>query len=357
MDAKRASVLDRRTPSPRNNQRLAFTVLELIAVVFIIGLLVGLLLPAVLASREASRRTECVSHLRQFGLALSQHLGSTGYYPAGIRPDGYTNRGQLFGAPSAFSVHAQLLPYLEQSTLFNALNIPSHVTFGTTVPPDAENITNITATANVVSVFLCPSDRRPFSPGSGYRASVGPNPYTHDGGLLVGGGGVFPGLNAIRDRDITDGLSQTVGMSERLLGSGTNAGFSPQRDIWFSSVSSIYFPDSDQMAEVCTALSSGSPSYWPTSGQRWANSGLQDTLYNHVTTPNWHGADCSATGPFSTDYILGDGSIAARSAHSGGVEVLMMDGAVQFVKQGVHVSVWRALGSRSGAEVVSGAAY
>ena len=89
-----------------------FTVLELLVGLAIIGLLTALLLPAVQAAREATRRVTCQNHLKQLGLALHQHHTSVGKFPSG--------RGAPF--PFIFSAHAHLLPYLEQAVVHNGVD-------------------------------------------------------------------------------------------------------------------------------------------------------------------------------------------------------------------------------------------
>ena len=95
----------------------AFTLIELLVVIAVIGVLTALLLPAVQAAREAARRAQCSNNLKQIGLALANYQSALRVYPFGVGgggpPGNVVNR---------WSAQSQLLPYLEQPALFNALN-------------------------------------------------------------------------------------------------------------------------------------------------------------------------------------------------------------------------------------------
>ncbi len=108
----------------RNRQtrmRRGFTLVELLVVIAIIGTLVGLLLPAVNAARESARRTQCLNHLRQMGLAFHVHLSAHQSFPSGghnwYDPPTYVNGRPLFGADQKAGWGFQILPYLEGQTI------------------------------------------------------------------------------------------------------------------------------------------------------------------------------------------------------------------------------------------------
>src|SRR5579875_132745 len=231
-----------------------FTLIELLCVVLVIGLLVALVLPAVQQSREAARRAACANNLKQIGEALSGHHASFDRYPAGMRPVGRTPRGTPFASPSPMSPHAQLLALLDQGPLYNNLNFSNNLTFGRALPPEALGPANSTIAATPLSVFLCPSDR-PLRPGSNYRGNAGPNPFAMESKSRTGGGGAFPAVMATSTRDFIDGLSNTVGFSERLQGSGDDVTFSASRDVWLSGAGNLLPPpDSNTMAGICGGL-------------------------------------------------------------------------------------------------------
>jgi prepilin-type processing-associated H-X9-DG protein len=345
--------------SGSSGSRPGFTLVELLCIIMVIGLLLALLIPAVQRSREAARRAACVNNLKQLGLALSNHHSSFSRYPAGIKPDGLTPRGSPFAAPSPISAHAQLLAFLDQGPLFNNLNLFNNIAFGRALPPEALNPANSSVAMTPLAVFLCPSDR-PLRPGNNYRGNAGPNPSANEGTSRAGGG-AFPGIRATADRDFADGLSNTVGYSERLQGNGDDTTFSASRNVWLSGVANLSpSQDSDSMARICGGLTSTPSDFMSRVGAFWIVGGYSNTLYNHVSPPNWSSPDCSV-GDHDADPkgggLIPGGCLTARSAHPGGVNVLLMDGSVRFIKRSVELSLWRALSTRSGRETISSTAY
>jgi prepilin-type N-terminal cleavage/methylation domain-containing protein len=128
-------------------RRWAFTLIELLVVIAIIAVLISLLLPAVQSAREAARRMQCTNNLKQLGLAVQNYELTVGRPPAAIvirRPD-----GALW--TSGWCAYARILPYLEQSARYSALNL--NAPYG--------DLANITATGQVVGEFLCPSEVQP----------------------------------------------------------------------------------------------------------------------------------------------------------------------------------------------------
>src|SRR6476620_10339595 len=96
--------------------RSAFTLIELLVVIAIIAVLIALLLPAVQAAREAGRRAQCVNNLKQLGLALHNYHDTNGSFPIGLSLNTTT------GSTTNISHQTRLLPFMEQSTLFNSVN-------------------------------------------------------------------------------------------------------------------------------------------------------------------------------------------------------------------------------------------
>src|SRR5262245_3721314 len=97
-----------------NMRRRAFTLIELLVVIAIIGSLIALMLPAVQKVRDAAARSQCLNNLRQIGLALHQYHDTHGSFPptAVFTP----------GNPDVWSVHARLLPFIEQDSLHRQIN-------------------------------------------------------------------------------------------------------------------------------------------------------------------------------------------------------------------------------------------
>jgi len=331
-----------------------FTLVEILVVIGIIGLLVGLTVPAVMSAREASRRAECLNHLKQMGIALEGHQTAQGRYPHGIRPDGHLERpsqGTAY-ASGPLSVHVQLLPYLDQPAIYSAVNFAATIEPGGPATWLAYHAANSTTFRTAVGVFLCPSDPSNLAPGNNYRACMGSMP-GEGGSQGEPGSGAFQGLIALNASGITDGLSSTVGLSERLRGSDSTR-FDGRRDLWFSGLGELQLrPSSDEMLAACSALTVEPVEFITWSGQSWAAGRYPETLYNHVATPNRPFADCSADHPFGgTPVDISQGTISARSAHPGGVHAAMMDGSVRFVRDAINPTIWRSLATRAGGEAI-----
>ena len=169
---------------------------------------------------------------------------------------------------------------------------------------------------------------------------------------------MFPGLQATSASDITDGLSQTIGFSERSLGSGPDRRFDPWRDYWYSGLTLVTLPkDGEEMRSTCSSLASAPSSYWTQAGRTWIAGGKSDTLYNHVAPPNSVAPDRSAELPLPIPGDLSGGMITARSRHPQGVNVMMMDGSVHFVRSAIAIGAWRSLSTRSGGEPIGSEPY
>lgn len=345
------------TRLPTRASSRGFTLIECLVAITIIGMLAALLLVAVQQSREAARRMSCASHLREIGLALAAHQGTYGVYPSSMRQP-----GAIPAASSPASAHSVLLPYLDQAPLFNSLNLEL-ARFDSSTPV-ALNIANHTAATVLVNVFLCPSDAgtiqdsgRPVfdryrtvwfgTVANSYRACNGPHPNEFEGSRWPGGGGAFPGFLQLPPADFRDGLSVTAGFSERLIGSSNAKGaFQRNRDVWFSNLQSTT-TTSNGLRERCGQLNTTSLRFETYLGRSWLQGELEHTIYNHVAPPNWSSPDCSSGGT-----MINAAAITARSAHPGGVNVMMMDGSVRFIMNGVAPKLWLAMATRSGSEVV-----
>ncbi|MFO0890162.1 MAG: DUF1559 domain-containing protein [Isosphaeraceae bacterium] len=310
----------------------AFTLIELLVVIAIIAVLISLLLPAVQAAREAARRIQCVNNLKQIGLAAHNYHESRGSLPGA---DMVFNQTEL-------SALTMLLPHLEQSPIYNSIN------FGF----NYESAANTTAMYAVVSQFVCPSDLSPPLPelggqtnymadmGSGivWQEPIGPNMG------MPAPNGVFHGDSATKFAAITDGLSNTGFFSERVLADGNNAIVSPIADVFFSRDAPA---TPDEAFQVCRALDiQDLRNQFPLfMGAPWL---AGQHVVTHVSPPN--GRSCGF-------FLALRAVMPPSSKHPGGVNLLLGDGSVRFLKDTVDRSIWRSLGTIAGGEVISADSY
>ena len=309
--------------------RRGFTLVELLVVIGIIGMLIGLLVPAVQRAREASRRGVCLNNVRQLGVATQQFLQQFGGLPA-----------SRLAVDEMWSQHAQLLPFLDQQGLFDAIN------FAAAVPADIRR--------RRVPTFLCPSDSDRMTSLAGrnnYRANVGNLP--RDGFATSGtppvidpqasfaeNNGPFVAGMQLRPPQLPDGFSNTALFSEARLGDGDDQRLEEPGD-WIGSSAAT---DRQEAFDACVAAQAGSGSQVSTAGENWTDGTLRCTHYNHVMPPNTRSCAVPSGGSLDVD---GDGSVTTASSwHPGGVTFTLADGSTRFVTNDVELAIWWALGSR-----------
>jgi prepilin-type N-terminal cleavage/methylation domain-containing protein/prepilin-type processing-associated H-X9-DG protein len=328
--------------------RRGFTLIELLVVIAIIAVLIALLLPAVQAAREAARRAQCVNNLKQIGLGMHNYISANSTFAPGIR-------GCCWGTWCVF-----MLPYVEQQALFNAWNsygnsevtaLDSDFRYGGPV--------NITVTATRVNAYYCPTD----------------------GGNQTFTGVTSLGLKVTSQNYVVNFGNTTILQDAITLGSVTT-------NFLGAPFSDIGAPD----AISITYKGTGTPE--PTSGFQSITDGTSNTMFVSETvvgqpqTPGsvydhrgftWWGFGAMYTGWLTPNSTLPDAlqsstycvypfqqnppcvgastlSLmwqAARSRHTGGVNVGMCDGSVRFVKNSVSPNTWSALSTCRGGEVIS----
>jgi prepilin-type N-terminal cleavage/methylation domain-containing protein/prepilin-type processing-associated H-X9-DG protein len=342
---------------PKETNCRGFTLVELLVVIAIIGILVALLLPAIQAAREAARRTQCTNNLKQIGLALHNSHNSFKRFPTGAA-SGYpvetvtpTSSSDPY-APAQWPYFLHfLLPYLEESSQYG---IMSNFNFALKDPWLAnENDWPEQIRGVAFPTFICPSDSEGGGPTklqaqtpwplavSNYLGafsgltdqdvineysirkgrSVPPSPFGSSD--LTGKHAVF-GINfGASIRQILDGTSKTVAVTEYLTGFSTDA-----RGWFYTNRSSSKF--------IMFTIT--------------PNSGEPDNLYSSHCTPAHNAPERNLPCVGGSTFTNFAGS---RSSHPGGVNSLMADGSVHFYSDSISLAAWRAMGWMDDGEIVS----
>ena len=295
------------------NRRNAFTLVELLVVIAILGILVALLLPAVQAAREAARRSQCISNVKQWGLAIAMYEQVHKLLPYGTQ-----SNPRLSWPPT-------LWPFIEEQALYDRYNFK--ISFC-----DLGN--NDACITFPVPLYYCPDDRWGIWQGDPYSRSRGNYVLSWGNGsfsqtAVAGAGpywqGPFGTDQQFKLRQITDGLSRTMYMSE-VVQAIQDTYYDVRGDIFNNDV-------------VCAEFMTVST----------PNAGIDYTICE--------GQGGNLPGPCAWPASAATAYVSARSLHPGGVNVLFGDGSVQFLSDEVSVSVWQALGSISGGEQVDAKSF
>lgn len=340
----------RRTANPRRTKRPAFTLVELLVVIAVIGVLVALLLPAVQAAREAARRMSCSNNLRQLAVAMHNFESAHGIFPAQIM----IGRDQY-----RWGAQARILPYLEQNGLASGFDFDQdyHQVF----------LDGRLLKSQRVATLMCPSEQRDEPRFEGDEAAWYPLNYGVNCGVWKvfdprdqsGGEGAFFPNSGLASRSFTDGLSNTLMFAEV-------KGWQP------------YYRDGKQAgpvppsapAEICTL---GGDFKVDTGHTEWVDGRTHQTGFTAAFPPNAQ-VLCEREGQvYDVDYnsfrvrswepgnptgylnqtAVTYAAVTARSYHAGSVvNAALMDGSVRAVTSDVDLAAWRAAATREGAETV-----
>jgi prepilin-type N-terminal cleavage/methylation domain-containing protein/prepilin-type processing-associated H-X9-DG protein len=345
------------------HHRRGFTLIELLVVIAIIAVLIGLLLPAVQAAREAARRTQCTNNLKQVGLAVHNYEAAVGTLPLGCVVT-FDRSGNPFF--NGWGITARILPYLEGQNQFNAcnFNLPN------------ETPQNDTSMRLGIPTYFCPSDWKNqtiFIDDGQPRNNT--NYAFNRGDWYVWGGSASatqPGSPfrtnvSIPLAAVGDGLSNTVFAAEvkshtPYLLNCSGLTYAPL------TAQPIPGPNDDPSSVAAYTGCSGSlAELRPDSGHsEWEDGNTSQAGFTTAWPPNkvTPGGFGGTTVP-DTDLIAireenggpTFAAVTARSYHPGGVNGLLGDGSVRFFKSTVDGRTWRALGTVAGGEVVSADAF
>jgi prepilin-type N-terminal cleavage/methylation domain-containing protein len=315
--------------------RHGFTLIELLVVIAIIAVLVAILLPAVQQAREAARRTGCLNNLKQIGIGLHSYAETYTIFPPshciGLGPGG------------GWSIHARLLPYMEQTATF----LKADLSVSYSAEPNVSNLIS----EKRVPVYVCPSEVKSiprigppnhFPPNYAFNGGTW-KMFTHAADLNAGGtagNGAFAPNSNFSSKDFTDGMSNTLGFSEVKA-------YTP--NIGNGQEGTDTIPDSISSYTAGTLSANGHT--------EWVDGKVHEAGFTTTFTPNT--VTLISSTPVDGDFIscrekgaacAGKpiyAAVTARSYHVGLVNVLLMDGAIRAVSENIARPTWQQLGARN----------
>jgi len=329
--------------------RRGFTLIELLVVIAIIAIIVALLLPAVQQAREAARRASCKNNLRQIGIALHNYQETNSRFPPSFVT---TPEENAAGIGASWSIHGRLLPYLEQENAVDLidLDIDWHAQVATGV------------TSQEMPGYHCPSDPNdqvrirsgaPYVAPTTYGFNMGSwmvyDPTTGDSG-----DGAFVVNGSVHTGSFTDGTSNTLAAAEvKAYQSYVRNTSDPGPMVPSSPTYFATFAGSRKLGPV-TAQNTGHTVY--------PDGRVHHTGFTTVFTPNTivpyayageaYDIDFSSQQEGKSDTRITYAAVTSRSYHVGVVHALLADGSARTINENLDLSVWQALGTRNGNELV-----
>jgi prepilin-type N-terminal cleavage/methylation domain-containing protein len=328
--------------------RAAFTLIELLVVIAIIAILIGLLLPAVQKVRAAAARIQCQNNLKQVALALHGYHDDYGHFPGVVDQ----------GGPRYTSMFVEILPYIEQRTVYEQWDFTNPFNNGTNG-----------LAATVIKTYLCPSQSSAFTPitlGGGtyalttYGGNGGTRPFPPslsqvDGVFYMTGPGSEPrsGQVPVTIMGISDGTSNTLLLGERIVGDGNLDSFfgalaagvitpPPDPPMQFESTYSVWAPPPGPNNSAGLVGSMVTVGYSMPFG--WSPPPEPDPPATPIPPPPVHWA---TLGPLWWARLGAIGSY-----HPIGANVAMSDGSVKFISNSVSLTTLQVVSTRAGGEIV-----
>lgn len=367
----------------KSQKRSGFTLIELLVVIAIIAVLIALLLPAVQQAREAARRTQCKNNLKQIGLTVHNFEGTYTWLPSSLRP------ASSAASSVRFAALTQLLPYLDQSNIYNQYN--QAYNWDDTAHP-TNGVANANLSATRIPAFQCPSDvkagnldgspnlnagwTQTVASTTSYSPIFGISPLVYSTGIttlplpptytdpadptLTYVAGFFPknatidpatglhGAPGRKFRDVTDGMSNTIAIAE-------------------SAGRPAVFRKNKQYGALPADRTNGGGWSRPASdimifGEKADGSDLLGTTAINATNgydvnlaplTNGYGSSNGFTSATSSGIVFGvQGTSAPYSFHTGGAHFTMGDGAVRFISENINFDTFLKLCTPAGGEVV-----
>jgi len=324
---------------PRKRQT-GFTLIEVLVVIAIITILIAVLLPAVQKAREAARRTSCLSNLRQIGMALASYHDLNRKFPMSMAIDGIADTG------GEWSVHARLLPHLDESNLFKSADMDVGY----------ENASNLGVAIQRVPIYICPSESRDEGRTDGLGEAIHyPTTYGFNGGDWFvwnnanrqRGRGMFAPNSRWGYRNAVDGESNTLAFAEVKA-------FTPYLRDGDAATNTIPQPE---------GISGLGGAFQTDSGHtEWVDGRVHQTGFTTAFGPNTTVPHTFSGDTYDIDFTncreekacSGPtyAAVTSRSYHLGLVNVLLMDGSARAVIDAIDLNIWRGLGTRDGEEVI-----
>ena len=330
----------------RRQRSSAFTLVELLVVVAIVAILVGLLLPAVTRARAAARRSSCLNNLRQITLAAANHVSSFGSLPTAFdAPRDEIVRG-------SWSIHAKLFPMMEESQAFDRIDFNL----------DWHDQVERGISAFRAPLFSCPSDVKaalryldglPYVHSTSYGFNMG-SWLVYDPRTGESGDGAFAVNRATRIRRVTDGLSKTLAATD------VKAFTSYVRNA--TTIDPTMPTDPSALSAVDGQLRLGPDPNSNTGHSVWCDGRVHHAGFTTVFTPNTLVEYMLDGRLYDIDFNSQQegrdlerptyAAVTARSHHPGGVNTALLDGSVSFITDNVDPSIWQALGTIQGGELL-----